>query len=109
MLYLDRTLPPLTHNLAPTSGLLLAADAAGPQQRKRTPLLQHGTLLYDSDADQAGRYLRLPPRQPEYRRQRSHRDFMANMPATAEQLKRCLRDAWGPENELMEWPQDLVR
>jgi lipoate---protein ligase len=79
------------------------------QQRKRTHLLQHGTLLYDFDAEQAARYLRLPPRQPGYRRQRSHRDFMANIPATAEQLRRCLRDVWRADNEMMQWPQDIVQ
>jgi lipoate-protein ligase A len=35
------------------------------QQRKRSFLLHHGTLLYDFDADQVGRYLRLPVRQPD--------------------------------------------
>src|SRR5882724_9531205 len=79
------------------------------QQRKRTHLLQHGTLLYDFDADQAACYLRLPPRQPEYRRQRSHRDFMANIHATADQLKRCLRDAWRADNDMLAYPQDIVQ
>src|SRR5262245_6905461 len=37
------------------------------QQRKRTHLLHHGTLLYDFDLGQVGRYLRMPARQPEYR------------------------------------------
>ncbi len=78
------------------------------QQRKRTHVLQHGTLLFDFDAEQAARYLKLPPRQPEYRRQRSHRDFLANIPASAEQLKRCLREAWSAD-EMPAWPQDLVQ
>jgi lipoate---protein ligase len=78
------------------------------QQRKRTHLLQHGTLLYDFGAEQAARYLRLPPRQPEYRRHRSHCDFLANIPASAYQLKRCLRDAWSAGEEMTAWPHKLV-
>lgn len=79
------------------------------QQRKRSHFLQHGTLLYDFDVDQAARYLALPPRQPEYRRQRSHRDFLANLPATAEQLKKCLRDAWGADADMTAVPEETVR
>jgi lipoate---protein ligase len=79
------------------------------QQRKRTHLLQHGTLLCDFDVAQAARYLTMPPRQPEYRRQRSHDDFLANLPATAQQLKQCLRDTWGAAEEMTVWPEDTVR
>jgi lipoate-protein ligase A len=79
------------------------------QQRKRTHLLQHGTLLYDFDAELAARYLTLPPRQPEYRRRRSHREFLANLPADAELLKRCLRDAWGAVEAMETWPAEAVQ
>src|SRR5262249_27251395 len=41
------------------------------QQRKRLHLLHHGTLLYNFDLRRLERYLRLPPRQPEYRSGRS--------------------------------------
>jgi lipoate-protein ligase A len=79
------------------------------QQRKRTHLLQHGTLLYDFAADRAARYLTMPPRQPEYRRQRSHGDFLTNLSATAEQLKQCLRDAWSADDDMAGWPEETVR
>lgn len=79
------------------------------QQRKRAHVLQHGTLLYDFDVDQAARYLAMPPRQPEYRHQRSHRDFLANLRATAEQLKQCLRDAWGADEVMTAVPVEIVR
>ncbi|MFO0969107.1 MAG: lipoate--protein ligase family protein, partial [Gemmataceae bacterium] len=51
------------------------------QQRKRRHLLHHGTLLYAFDAAPLPRYLRPPPRQPEYRQGREHVDFIANLPA----------------------------
>jgi lipoate---protein ligase len=78
------------------------------QQRKRTHLLQHGTLLYDFDVDKAAHYLAMPPRQPEYRRQRSHGDFLTNLSATAQQLKQCLRDAWSAEEAMTAWPEKAV-
>jgi lipoate-protein ligase A len=79
------------------------------QQRKRTHLLHHGTLLYDFDIDAIEDYLKAPPRQPDYRRQRNHRDFVANLPGDAESLKACLRTAWEVDGELNAWPADLVR
>jgi lipoate-protein ligase A len=79
------------------------------QQRKRTHLMHHGSLLYAFDFEMAARYLKLPPRQPEYRQQREHRDFLANLPADAPTLTRCLRDAWRAQEELREVPLDRVR
>ncbi|HEV3262522.1 MAG TPA: lipoate--protein ligase family protein [Gemmataceae bacterium] len=79
------------------------------QQRKRTHLLHHGTLLYDFDVEVIGRYLRLPPRQPEYRQRRDHGEFLMNLPATAAELKRRLRDAWQADAALTAWPQEGVR
>jgi lipoate-protein ligase A len=79
------------------------------QQRKRKFLLHHGSLLYDFDLTLVGRYLRPPPRQPEYRVQRSHADFLCNVPLTAAQMKRQLRDAWGANVEQTTWPEEAVR
>jgi lipoate-protein ligase A len=53
---------------------------------KRTHLLYHGTLLYRFDLGLIEKCLRMPPRQPDYRRARPHRDFVMNVPATRQQL-----------------------
>lgn len=45
----------------------------------RQHLLYHGTILYDADLDFIARCLATPPRQPEYRRQRPHSDFITNL------------------------------
>jgi lipoate-protein ligase A len=79
------------------------------QQRKRTHLLHHGTLLYGFDLALVSRYLRLPARQPEYRGRREHGDFLMNLPVTAAELKRQLREAWGADVELREWPERKVQ
>ena len=42
-------------------------------------LLVHGTLLIDFDFDLAGKILKHPSREPDYRRGRSHRDFLITL------------------------------
>jgi lipoate-protein ligase A len=78
------------------------------QQRKRTHLLHHGTLLYRFDLAAVGRYLRLPARQPAYRQGRYHEDFLRNLPLGREELERRLCAAWDAADEVS-WPADRVR
>jgi len=49
------------------------------QARRWKALLVHGTLLVDFDFDLAERILLHPPREPEYRRGRNHRDFLVTL------------------------------
>ena len=49
------------------------------QARRRGGLLLHGTLLYDLDLDLVETCLRYPPREPEYRLHRRHRDFLTTI------------------------------
>lgn len=79
------------------------------QQRKRGHLLHHGTLLYDFDIATCGRFLRPPPRQPEYRRQREHSDFLTNIPFGADEIAQALRSTWNANAELADWPAEQVR
>jgi lipoate-protein ligase A len=79
------------------------------QQRKRRHLLHHGTLLYAFDLTRVGRYLRPPPRPPEYRAGRDHTDFLLNLPLSAAELKRRLREAWGADTEQASWPEAEMR
>ncbi len=87
------------------AGLKFSGNA---QQRKRKYLLHHGTLLYNFDLSLVGRYLRMPTRQPEYRRGRDHAEFLTNLPIGVSELKRLLRTAWNADAESTEWPQQLV-
>ncbi|MHB1130944.1 MAG: lipoate--protein ligase family protein [Chloroflexota bacterium] len=51
------------------------------QARRRGGLLLHGTLLYDLDLDLVDACLRHPPREPDYRAGRRHRDFLTSLRA----------------------------
>jgi lipoate-protein ligase A len=93
-----------TSDLA-AAGLKFSGNA---QQRKRTHLLHHGTLLYDLDLSLIGRYLRMPGRRPEYRGQREHTAFLRNLPTEREELKRRLREGWAADKELSDWPREAV-
>lgn len=64
------------------------------QRRKRRALLFHGTFLLEFDIAAAEQFLTLPPRQPAYRRERAHREFLTNFPATSNQVKTALKHAW---------------
>ena len=70
-----------TVDLAGTSDLAyLGCKFSGNSLRcKRTHLLYHGTILYDFALSQIGRYLKTPPREPEYRSGRNHGEFVRNL------------------------------
>ena len=76
---------------------------------KRKHLLYHGTLLYGFPLAQISACLRLPARQPDYRRGRDHERFLINLPATGIQLRTALADAWQAREPLPRWPQSTMR
>lgn len=65
------------------------------QRRKRHTLLFHGTFLYAMDPGPVEELLRLPTLRPQYRADRSHRDFIANLDATRSAIRSALIRAWG--------------
>jgi lipoate-protein ligase A len=98
-----------------TSDLAIVDDEGGERKVsgnsmrcRRDFLLYHGTLLYDFPLDLVGRLLRMPPRQPDYRQGRGHGDFVANLPATQQQLRRAIAAAFGASETATDWPQDEV-
>jgi lipoate-protein ligase A len=111
---LDRILEALDLPGAQQAGISdLALDgrkfSGNAQQRKRHHLLHHGTLLYGFDLDLVGRYLKLPPRRPEYRQDRDHREFIVNIPRSPDWLRQRLRQVWGAEEQSDDWPEERVR
>ncbi len=80
------------------------------QQRKRQTLLHHGTLLYDFDLTRMGRFLKRPEREPSYRAQREHHQFVTNVPIGEMDLVNALRDEWQAHHPIELWPsRDVER
>jgi lipoate---protein ligase len=75
---------------------------------KRTHVLYHGTLMYDVDLSLVARYLRMPPRQPEYRRERSHADFLVNLPLASRKVVAAVDRAWPTVGSVTDWPSARV-
>jgi lipoate-protein ligase A len=65
------------------------------QRRRRHCLLFHGTFLLRADLELIAQLLPMPPRQPDYRQGRAHRDFMTNLGLSADTVKSALAAAWG--------------
>lgn len=75
---------------------------------KRTHLLYHGTLLYDFDLALVEICLKQPPRQPDYREARAHRDFVTNLPLSRGALIEAIDAAWPTQADVDNWPQEIV-
>ena len=73
---------------------------------KRTHLLYHGTLLYDFPLELVSACLRHPPRRPDYREDRSHDRFVANLPVDPIDLADALVKSFGADDRLpaSDWP-----
>ncbi|MGC1274378.1 MAG: lipoate--protein ligase family protein, partial [Planctomycetaceae bacterium] len=78
------------------------------QRWLRTTLLHHGTLLYGFDVARIDRYLTAPEREPDYRRGRSHGEFVTNLPLGRIDLRRSLIESWNATLPSGEWPVELV-
>jgi len=80
---------------------------------KRNHFLYHGTLLYDFDINRLRQLLGSATREPDYRDERSHADFVANLPLRREELAAALIEGWNAQRALPSWPRkrvaDLVR
>ncbi|MCF7762558.1 MAG: lipoate--protein ligase family protein [Verrucomicrobia bacterium] len=79
------------------------------QRRKRSYLLFHGTFLINLDLSLVGRLLRFPSRAPEYRRERSHGQFLSNIPLSVDSIQAALRSAWNAADVLESPPLENVR
>ena len=79
------------------------------QQRKRQFFLHHGTLLCGFALGQVSKYLNPPERQPEYRRDRTHAEFVTNLPDTVDGIKRLLIEEWAPDGEYSPVPLEKAQ
>jgi len=75
---------------------------------KRSHLLYHGTLLYNFDLSLIESCLRMPPRVPDYRERRPHRDFVTNLPIARHSLIDAIDAAWPTQGAVAAWPIERV-
>jgi lipoate-protein ligase A len=78
------------------------------QYRKRSWTLVHGTFLLHFDLTRVERYLPMPSKEPGYRRQRPHGDFLANLNIDGAVVKRGLRKIWRATEELDAAPLRVI-
>ncbi len=76
---------------------------------KRNFLIYHGTMICDFDTRTITQCLGTPVRQPDYRANRSHDQFVASIPAKTDQLRVAIANAWEAEQTTTEWPEELTQ
>jgi len=67
---------------------------------RRDHLLYHGTLLYNFRLELVDRCLAMPPREPAYRKGRSHQEFLTNLPAEPAAIRAALVLAFDAKADL---------
>lgn len=78
-------------------------------RRKRRWLLYHGTLLYGMSASLIENCLGTPPRQPEYRNGRGHRDFVGAIDFSAAEIRSAMIASWQATEPLTDWPKSRMQ
>ncbi len=73
------------------------------QHRKQSYILHHGTILYNFDLNIISHYLREPNRQPEYRQNKSHKQFLCNLPINRDNLLTSLQSVSQLNQENIHW------
>jgi lipoate---protein ligase len=75
------------------------------QRRRKNSLLFHGTFLLNFDLPFIGELLQMPSKQPDYRRDRSHDEFLTNLKISADQLENALAKTWGAIEKSSDFPK----
>lgn len=78
------------------------------QYRKSSAVLIHGTFLLDFDLSLIARYLALPVKQPVYRQNRSHLEFLRTVPVRSAELRERLKISWRADGALDQVPADRI-
>ena len=78
------------------------------QRRKKNFLLFHGSFLLHLDLALVEKTLPLPSKQPAYRANRSHSDFLINLNVPAHPLKSALVKTWSASEPLAQMPLDQI-
>jgi len=79
------------------------------QRRRHIFLLFHGSFLLDFDLALIEQTLRMPSKQPQYRRDRTHKDFLTNLHLQADAVKAAMRQVWNATIALDEFPEKRLQ
>ena len=79
------------------------------QKRGRRALIFHGTFLLALDTTLVEDLLRTPSREPDYRRGRSHGEFLSNLQLSTAELKAALQNEWQATELGRSIPDERVR
>ena len=79
------------------------------QRRKRGTVLFHGTFLLDFNLGLVSELLPMPSKEPDYRKHRSHGQFLMNLAVPGHELKSALCHAWRALEELNKFPEELTQ
>jgi|SRR5579862_2051151 len=79
------------------------------QRRRRRFLLFHGSFLLNLDLAPVEQALYMPSKQPDYRRDRAHKDFLTNVNLPADAVKEAMKRAWHATDALAEIPETRIQ
>ncbi|HEY5233091.1 MAG TPA: lipoate--protein ligase family protein [Verrucomicrobiae bacterium] len=94
------------HTDLATDGLKFSGNS---QRRRKNFLLFHGTFLLDFDLNLVGECLRMPSKQPNYRSDRSHGEFLTNLNLRTDKVKAALKKSWNAIHELKDFPKSEIQ
>jgi lipoate-protein ligase A len=79
------------------------------QRRRKRALLFHGTFLLNLNLPLVNKLLHMPSKQPDYRHNRGHIDFLTNLNLPAARLKSALGKVWDAMETLGDFPEREMR
>lgn len=78
------------------------------QRRHKNYLLFHGTFLLNFDIPLVDETLKFPSREPDYRQQRGHTDFLMNLDLSAAAIKAAMQKVWRADLPLENPPLEKI-
>jgi lipoate-protein ligase A len=78
------------------------------QRRKRRFLIFHGTILLNFEIPLIEKYLRMPSKEPDYRANRRHREFLINLHLDSRVVKEAIRNVWQATQKLSQVPLEEI-
>ena len=94
------------HTDLAVGGLKFSGNA---QRRGRKFLIFHGTFLLRFDISWVEKFLRMPSKQPDYRGNRLHGEFLTNLNLSADEVKHVIQQEWQATELLTELPEARIK